>query len=287
MVSFHYLPVDTRTVRSGCYLTALGAGAYKAGEKYPCDGHPPGFEFDWASSRVVPDFGFVWIQAGSGEWESPVGHRQTVDAGDVIYLVPGSWHRYRPAKRGWTESWFCLQGVSVHAYARCGILPVSCRLLKGAVTNRLRETMDGLIKEVYSLRSVNRSSWGARALAVLLEYFEDSHARETGKRIADAHVEDALQYIRENSHRPLRVCEVAECCGLEKWTLERRFEKCGLEPVGRQIVKERVARAELLLAETDLPVKEIAFTCGFGGTQRMIYDFRIHRGTTPGRMRRR
>jgi AraC-like DNA-binding protein len=34
-----------------------------------------------------------------------------------------------------------------------------------------------------------------------------------------------------------------------------------------------------------MQIKEVAYACGFGGPQRMIYDFRRVRGTTPGSFR--
>ena len=97
----------------------------------------------------------------------------------------------------------------------------------------------------------------------------------------------AMQFIRDNAHRPIRVRDVATDCGLERRTLERRFRGAGLPPVGRTIILERITRSEILLAETGMQVKEVAYACGFGSPQRMIYDFRRIRGTTPGRLRAR
>jgi len=289
MDGFHYLPVDTRMLRMGCYLTSIGSAAYGKRRTYPIKGHPSEFSFDWNSGRVLADFALILIVDGAGEWESPRGQVSQVVAGDVLFLVPGGWHRYRPSKSiGWTEKWLCLRGSVVHGFVRAGALPDSCTLVHGGLHKGMEARLDRLRKDVLTEPRSNRPSWGARALAVLLEcHGESGEFREGGDASgSEAGVEKAVRFISENNHRPLRADEVASHCGVEKRTLERRFARAGLGTLGSHIVRERVARAEILLSETNLPIKEVAYACGFGQTHRMIYDFRRHRGMTPGRLRR-
>lgn len=286
--SFLYPPLDPASLRAGCCLTSIGALAYRPRQPYPQSGHPKDFDFRWARGRKLPDFALVLIDSGRGEWEAVPGRRQRVSAGDALFLVPGGWHRYRPdPATGWTESWVCVQGASVHSLASSGFLPGSCLRLQGGVRRGMVEKMNRLRREVAAKAGTNVPSWGLRALTLILDCFEPSapsaHSAVPGTSAADA----AMQFIRENSHRPIGVGEVAGQTGLQRRTLERRFRAAGMPPVGRTIILERIARAEMLLAETGMQVKEVAYACGFGSPQRMIYDFRRVRGTTPGRLRLR
>lgn len=287
MNSFHYPPVEANALRGGCCLTSVGVLSYGPGQKYPAAGHPSEFSFDWKRGRILADFALVLVTKGRGEWESEACGLTKVSAGDVLYLVPGGWHRYRPSSAiGWKEKWISLRGSVVHGFSRAGMLPDGCTLRAGGIRAHLESRLDRLVRDVMADREMNRPSWGVRALSLFLECFGDQSPAEPVFQHAEPTLETALRFIRENAHRPIGVREVAASCGLERRTLERHFERAGLGPVGRRILDERIARAEMLLVETGMQIKEIAFACGFGGAQRMIYDFRRNRGMTPGKMRR-
>lgn len=285
MNSFHYPPVEANALRGGCCLTSVGALTYGRGKRYPAAGHPGEFDFDWKRGRVLADFALILIVKGRGEWECGSGEFAKVSAGDVLYLVPGGWHRYRPASSvGWNEKWISARGSVLHGFVRAGMLPGRCTHRAAGIPGGMESRLDGLVRDVMADRGANRPSWGARALSLFLECFGDQG--EKASPHMEPGVEAALRFIRENAHRAIGVREVAASCGLERRTLERHFERAGLGPVGHRILGERITRAEMLLAETGMQIKEIAFACGFGGAQRMIYDFRRSRGTTPGRARR-
>lgn len=286
--SFHYPPLDAASLRAGCCLTSIGTLGYASRQPYPQSGHPKDFEFQWVRGRKLPDFALVLILSGRGEWEAVRGRRQKVIAGDAFFLVPGGWHRYRPdSATGWTESWLCVQGPSVHSLASSGLLPAHCLHLRGAVPRGVPEKLDRLRREVSAKSGTNLPSWGLRALTLILDCFEPSTPMSRPASPAASAADTALQFIRDHAHRPIGVRDVATGCGLERRTLERRFRRAGLPSVGRSIILERIHRSEMLLAETGMQVKEVAYACGFGSPQRMIYDFRRVRGTTPGRLRSR
>lgn len=280
-----YPPLDATALRAGCCLTSVGSLSYHPGQRYPQAGHPKDFDFRWQRGRKLPDFALVLVTAGRGQWEAETGGRQAVGAGDAFFLVPGGWHRYRPEPAtGWTEKWICVQGASVHGLVAAGLLPGQCFHLRGGAQRGMTERLDRLRRDVAAKPGLNRPSWGLRALTVMLECFEtDTPLEPPAARAGGA--EAAMRFIRENAHRPIGVREVAAECGLERRTLERRFRGAGLPPVGRSIILQRIARAEQLLTETGMQIKEVAYACGFGGPQRMIYDFRRVRGTTPGSFR--
>ena len=283
--AFHYPPVDRRLLELGCYLTSAGRLRYPPGARYPVSGHPEAYAFDWARGRTLTDFALVLVTGGSGEFETRDGPGVTVAAGSLLYLVPGEWHRYRPRRStGWTEKWVCANGHYLHDLRAAGLLPARSCHVSDPPAPDLDSAFDRLIEDVHADPDHNRPSWSARALALLLRPFEQPIRAPSP---SDAHpvVQRALRFIRENCHRPLDVSTVAAHCGVIRRTLERRFAEGHPRTIAAEIVEARIARAELLLRESRMPLKEIAYACGFESAQRMIYSFRRRHGHPPGRLR--
>lgn len=283
---FHYLPVDSESITTPCYLTSIGTLIYDKGIPYPIKGHPKEFDFHWSRGRMIADYALVLIRQGCGEFQVD-GDPLAVGAGDAFYLAPGQWHRYRPSERsGWTESWISLRGFSIQRYILSRHVPKTCTLLHGVASEHLLKQIQNLENDVFEFPLQNNPSWGARALAILIECFETpKNARCVSKEHTDGVVDRALRFIKESCHRSIGVNDVAQACGVNRRMLERCFSRAELGPVGRRIIVERIGRAEVLLADPDIPIKEIAFACGFGSPQRMIYDFHVHLKDTPGRYR--
>ena len=289
--SFFYPPVTRKMIRLGCYLTSLGCVDYPPNTPYPCKGHPQTHLFRWNEGRVIPEYALVLITAGAGTFEADEVPLARLTAGDAFYLVPGAWHRYRPdTTTGWSERWLTLNGALLHQFRNSSMVPGHAKLLKIGDPDKVIGLLQGLLDEVSKAPEKNKPTWGMRALEVLFQAFEDAEAPEEfslPEHQGDAIlVCQALDYIRDNCHRPLTVGSVAAYCATSRRTLERHFFQNGGNSVAQQIVLSRIERAEMLLGETHMSVKEIAYACGFGSTQRMIYSFHRNRGCTPSSLRR-
>lgn len=103
---------------------------------------------------------------------------------------------------------------------------------------------------------------------------------------ADPHLETALAHIRARLHQPLDVAGVAAAAGVPRRSLERHFRAgLGRSPLD-EIRRQRILRAQELLAASDLPLDQIAARCGFSGADRLGVVFRQVAGCTPGAWRR-
>lgn len=98
--------------------------------------------------------------------------------------------------------------------------------------------------------------------------------------IADAEVAAAVEFIRDNSTRPIQVSDVVRCVGLSRRTLELRFQHI----LGRSILTEihrcHFDRVKILLLETDMTGERIAAECGFGSESYLGKMFRREFGMT-------
>lgn len=104
-------------------------------------------------------------------------------------------------------------------------------------------------------------------------------------KVDDAIVAQALRFIAERSHEPIKVRDVVAHVPLSWRSLERRFQVCRGVTIGKEITRFRVERAKRLLAETELLVKQIAEACGFANTRRLCEVFRRLEDKTPEQYR--
>jgi AraC-like DNA-binding protein len=98
-------------------------------------------------------------------------------------------------------------------------------------------------------------------------------------------VESAAHYFRNNLRRPLSVAQVAayhSLCPGHFSSLFRRQHRITPRGFLRQA---RLQRAADLLAETEMPLKEIAAQCGFVDAAHLCKSFKQDRRVTPNRFR--
>jgi len=103
--------------------------------------------------------------------------------------------------------------------------------------------------------------------------------------VDDDIVAQALRYIAEESHNPIKVKDVVAHVPLSWRSLERRFQDCRGSTIGREITRFRIERAKRMLAETELLVKQVAKASGFANTRRLCEVFRRVEGMTPEQYR--
>ncbi len=95
----------------------------------------------------------------------------------------------------------------------------------------------------------------------------------------------ALNFIRRNPSQAIHVNDVARQAGVSRRVLERQFvEMLGRAPAV-EIRRVRLERAKNLLAETDLPIPDVAEAAGFGSPEYLAYALRADCGLAPLRFR--
>lgn len=104
--------------------------------------------------------------------------------------------------------------------------------------------------------------------------------------VDDPDVVAALEFIRENAHRPITVADIAAATTVSRRVLERRFARHLERSPHEQLCRVRVAAARRLLAETVLPIEQVAVRSGFANNSRLVEQFTPRVGCTPSAYRR-
>ena len=92
--------------------------------------------------------------------------------------------------------------------------------------------------------------------------------------------------MREHLSDAYGVSELAAELGVSRATLSRLFSTEMDSTPSKEFLRQRLARAKVLLATTDSPIKTIASECGFCDFSHLANVFRRGTGITPRAFRR-
>lgn len=105
--------------------------------------------------------------------------------------------------------------------------------------------------------------------------------------VADARVGRALRHIREHVGDGIDVSDVLRAVPMSRTLLERKFQAALGHSPHREIVRQRIARARHLLAESEVSIAVVAQLAGFGSASYLSVVFRRETGESPYAYRRR
>jgi len=103
--------------------------------------------------------------------------------------------------------------------------------------------------------------------------------------VGDVRVAQALRYIWDHYTLNIGPDDVAAFCGTPRRSLDRVFKQYLGKTLGKEIMRQRLASAETLLIESDMPAVDIAARVGFSTPQYFNFQFKKHLGRTPRRYR--
>ncbi len=113
-------------------------------------------------------------------------------------------------------------------------------------------------------------------------------ARQSTDTLAvdDPDLARAVSFIRGHATDPIQVKDVLREVPVSRRWLERRFREVLGRGPAEEIRRVRLQRAKLLLAETDMPVPQVAVTAGFGSREYLAAAFKAQTGLSPRQYRR-
>ncbi|KFX06953.1 AraC family transcriptional regulator [Pectobacterium betavasculorum] len=92
-------------------------------------------------------------------------------------------------------------------------------------------------------------------------------------------------YIEEHLDQPLTLQALAAEAGLSEFHFARMFrQSVGMAP-HQYVLKQRLARAEMLVRKSALSMTEIALVCGFSSGSHLSQQFKKEYGLTPSALR--
>jgi AraC-like DNA-binding protein len=278
---FRYLPVLAAQRQWGLYLTDCGYTRIDPGMPYPPRGHPEAYAFDWKQGRTLDEYDVVYITRGRGTFETRVSGRHAIEAGDVIVLFPGVWHRYTPdPKTGWDEQWIGFNGAIASQLMRAPFFQQKEPVLRIGVDESLRQRFIALFNDIKNDPAGAPLSGASRIIEILGLIQERVHKGGTNGRTSEV-IRAAQNRILQQFDQPIDFALLSQSLGVSYTTFRRRFkQQTGVSPAQFQSAI-RLNRARDLLASTDLPISEVATQTGFDSIFYFSQVFKKKTGQPP------
>jgi AraC-like DNA-binding protein len=228
---------------------------------------------------------------------------QSLQRGDLVLLGPNLPHAYQHKERlsrAQTPAHCVLLQFEEQFWAGMLDLPaltpvrrLLCRAsvglhIKGATRNHAAIMLQDMLK----LR-------GLRRIGAFLSLLDCLSRSRTCLAIASSgfttslpvweqeRVDRIYQFIDQNYHRPLRLAEAARLAHMSEGAFSRFFRAHMGKTFPAFVNDLRIGRACRLLAETELPITEIALSCGYRNLSNFNRQFLHCKHLSPSDFRRR
>jgi AraC family transcriptional regulator len=124
------------------------------------------------------------------------------------------------------------------------------------------------------------------AVHLLRNYASMTFREPSGKgRLSAAQVRRLTEYMDSRLDEQLHLETLAAVAEAGVWTFTRHFRESFGRTPHAYILERRIDRARRLLAQSCLPIKEVALVCGFADQAHMTRVFQTHLHTTPAALR--
>jgi AraC-like DNA-binding protein len=272
----------------GVNVHTIGHHVHPPLRKYPDPEHPSTHIFHWEKGRLLQEFQIVYVAKGKGIYEGEGLGQVAVDAGTIMLLFPGVWHRYKPvAETGWEEFWVGFDGHFAEYLMRQECFDPQKPLISigfnAEFLNIFLRLIDLVKYEGIAFRQISS------CLVIQLLGLVYSSALMSGK--TKLRQEQVIQIIRFKIHEQWEHNPDFEALATEQhvsydWLRKAFKEITGTSP-GQYLLNLKIEKTGQMLRETALTIAEIANTAGFESEFYFSRVFKKKTGLAPSEYRKK
>jgi AraC-like DNA-binding protein len=281
-IDFKYLLVNERDKKFGLTVNTVGFQPVTPNTLYPSVDHPKKYYFDPNKGRVLSEYQFVYISKGKGTFSSETTKPRTVKKGQIIILFPGQWHSYCPdLETGWNEYYIGFEGAVFNSLVKHGFISKNEQVLDVGFNEEFVNLFSTAIKVAKEEKKSSQQYLSGivfHLLGMILSYsqnysFESNEFTQL--------IERAKIIMIENVNNKIDIQELARNLGTSySWFRKTFKEYTGYAPA-HYFQELKLRRAKELLAETTIPIKEIAYDLNFSSYEYFLSFFKKNVGCTP------
>lgn len=277
-----YLPVNEQDKNWGLSVTTTGFQSIRPHISYPPSGHPSQYWFNPSFGRTLQEYQLIYVTNGGGIFRSASVKQVKADAGKIIILFPGEWHTYEPDEnRGWDTYWIGFSGPFANDLIRHHFFSREAALLDVG----FNEEMVSLFSQAIDLAKQERAGFqqvlsGIAVHLLGMVYYIDKNNLFEDKEVISK-IEAARMIMREYAQREATPEAIAASLNMSYSWFRKMFKRyTGLSPAQYQL-QVKLQEAKILLIQSTLTVKEIAYRLNFDSPNYFTSFFKKKTGLTP------
>ena len=283
---FSYLTISEVDKLWGLYVTGSGNADIPPNTPYPPAKHPDTYMFDWGHGRILPEFQILYITRGRGVFESKISGKKKIEAGNVIFLFPGIWHRYMPNQQtGWKEHWISFNGTQPEKFQENGILSPE----KPVIEIGLKEEIIRLYQQVLDLMEIEKVGFKEIIATLTYQLIAQVLAFERSKKFSGKEIESIISRAKvcmaDRIDKQMNMEELVSELGVGYSWFRRMFRHYTNLAPAQYFLQLKLNKARDLLLNTSLSVKEIAMITGFESQFYFSKFFKRRIGMSPTDLR--
>ena len=237
---------------------------------------------------VLDTHALVYISHGRGSFESRQSARQLIEAGQVIFLFPGVWHRYRPdVETGWDEHWVGFDGDVARRWVKNKFFSPPTPVFKPGQEEKWLTLFTELIAVIKLNRPALQQVMAGFTAQMLGLLYSGQQAGLAGDDQALLIVQRAIAKMQTELEKGLNAQALARELNVSYSSFRHTFQQHTGSSPHQYLLELRLVRARNLLTQTAQSVKEIAQLAGFDDEHYFCRFFKMKAGMTPGQWRSR
>lgn len=254
------------------------------------------YQFGWERCEPLHSFGphirnhylFHYIISGKGILHSN-GNQYQLQAGMGFLIVPNEVTTYLADEHDpWEYAWIEFDGLSVPGCLNQAGLHAKQPIYK-PVTKEAGHLLHNQMMTIIDQNNASSMHLIGQGFIFLDLLVRGGGYKETnsGKRLRDFYMKEALAFIEQHYHLDISIENIADFCGLDRSYFGRIFrDTMGASPQ-RFLMIYRMAKAEQLLKETNQPIGKISSMVGYTNQLHFSRAFKDIYGISPREYRQK
>ena len=278
---FKYFPPDSTTKKWGIYLCDVGWQQTSLEEDYPIKKHPDGYYYTWEAGRRLAEYQLGLVFSGKGVVEFERGKPIPLTSGMLFLLAPGVWHRCKPDDTtGWGTLWIGFNGKNAAAIVDSIFHKDGCAVMSIARAKEFKYAAMRFIAKVFKYGETRPFSI-IGDLTSLLGHLADGEFDDRDSPTGASLIRNAQHEIARRYSEVIDFKALAESLGTSYDAFRHRFAvEIGMSPLQFQL-SERLRTAKNLVANSNMPMQEIARQTGFSSAAYFTRFFKNATGMPP------
>ena len=283
---FRYFAQDKASMGWGLCVYDVGWQRVSPHDDYPMKQHPDGYYYTWETGRRLSEYQLCFVFSGDGVVEFEPNRPVALSQGNLLLLAPGEWHRCRPdPETGWGTLWIGFGGKMARSIVRRVFHQDGSFVLPVAKANEFESSAMRLVNQMLKFGERRLLSSAGDLMSLLGRIAEEDFDSEAVVTTSGA-IREAQSEIIRRACETIDLMELAKSVGMTYDSFRHQFaDMTGFSPLQFQLT-ERMRVAKNLVANTNMPISEIARRTGFSSAAYFSRSFRAATKLSPVGYRR-